>query len=48
VSHDATDGRSYEASTRLLEFHGRACTVLKSGSVKNLDVVYGCSKPVIE
>lgn len=48
VPNDAAEGWSYEGSTRLLEFHGRACEELRSGSVKDLDVVFGCAKPVIE
>lgn len=42
VAPDATNGWTYQATGRLLEFHGDACTQIKSGSVTQLDVIFGC------
>ena len=48
IAKDATNGWSYDPVTNKLSFNGSSCTQLKSGTVKDIDVVYGCAGPVIE
>jgi hypothetical protein len=45
VSRDTThqDGWDYDPSSRTLTFHGTACERLKSGQVKDAEVVFGCA-----
>lgn len=48
IHDDATgnDGWRYDAATQTLEFFGQACADLEGGRVADLDIVYGCPKPV--
>jgi hypothetical protein len=48
VASDAGDGWSYEPTTRRLRFHGSACEQVKAGAVSDIDVVYGCPRPVVD
>jgi hypothetical protein len=48
VPKDGSNGWSYDPVTKKLTFHGSACTALKGGTVKDIDIVYGCPGPVIE
>lgn len=48
IPRDPTDGWTYDSSTRSITFHGASCDLLKSGSVADIDVVYGCDEPVVE
>ncbi|MBK8010248.1 MAG: hypothetical protein IPK13_02810 [Deltaproteobacteria bacterium] len=40
-----TDGWDHEASYNRLTFYGPACDALRSGSVSELTIVYGCPLP---
>jgi hypothetical protein len=42
------DGWSFDAEAHRLRFHGDACTQIETGSVKDIDVVYGCPKPTVD
>ncbi|MFO0568420.1 MAG: vWA domain-containing protein [Polyangiaceae bacterium] len=48
VPKDGANGWSYDPVTKKLSFNGSACTTLKSGSVTDIDVVYGCPGPIVE
>ena len=41
-----TDGWHWNKTRNRVTFHGPACEKLKSGEVKDLDIVYGCNIPV--
>jgi hypothetical protein len=41
-----SEGWSYAAATRQLEFHGTVCDRLQAGTVKNIDVVFGCPRTI--
>ena len=43
-----TEGWQYDPATKQLTFYGAACTQLKSGSVMDVDVVFGCNEPTPE
>ncbi|MBK7583845.1 MAG: VWA domain-containing protein [Myxococcales bacterium] len=47
VPSDPNNGWSYDPTTNKLTFNGTACTQLKSGTVTDIDVVYGCPGPVV-
>jgi hypothetical protein len=42
---DPTNGWTYDATTNTITFHGMSCDQLKSGSVTDLQVIFGCSQP---
>lgn len=48
VPQDKThqDGWDYDETTNTVTFYGAACQSLKDGKVADLDIVYGCKKPV--
>ncbi|GMV19665.1 MAG: hypothetical protein AMXMBFR56_78890 [Polyangiaceae bacterium] len=48
VPKDSANGWSYDPVTKKLSFNGTACTQLKGGTVKDVDVVYGCPGPIVE
>lgn len=48
VPNDGANGWSYDPVTKKLSFNGASCAELKSGTVKDIDVVYGCAGPVVE
>jgi hypothetical protein len=48
VPRSDTNGWSFAADTRQFTLHGRACEDVKTGAVKDIDVVFGCPRPVIE
>jgi hypothetical protein len=48
IPQNSPDGWSYDATTQEIEFQGGACSDLQAGSVKNIDVVYGCPRPIIK
>ena len=45
VARGTTNGWDYNDATGELVFFGSACSQLKSGSVKDIDVVFGCNMP---
>jgi hypothetical protein len=45
VAQDAANGWTYDASDNSLTFHGTSCDSIKQGTVKDIDVIYACSKP---
>ena len=47
IPQNEADGWSYDSSTLQLVFHGSVCDHLQGGTVKNIDVVYGCPRPVV-
>jgi hypothetical protein len=48
VPQDTThqSGWDYDAATNTVTFYGASCQALEGGQVKDLDIVYGCKKPV--
>ncbi len=46
VPLDAVDGWTYDPVTNTISFHGGACTGIQLGTVKDVDVVFGCNVPV--
>jgi hypothetical protein len=48
IPEDATrkDGWVYDPAQQTLQFFGAACAALEGGKVADLDIVYGCNKPV--
>lgn len=48
VPRDGVDGWTYDSTTLTITFHGASCDQLKSGTVTDIDVVYGCDEPVVE
>jgi len=47
VPKDSANGWSYDPVTKKLSFNGSSCTQLKSGTVTDIDVVYGCPGPIV-
>jgi Cys-rich repeat protein len=47
VPNDANDGWTYDPMTNTVTFHGAACEAIKSGTVVDIDIVYGCNEPPI-
>jgi hypothetical protein len=47
IPADPTNGWSYDPVTKKLEFHGSACDQVKSGTITDIDVVYGCPGPLV-
>lgn len=47
IARDAThmDGWDYDAATNQVTFYGASCDSLKSGTVKDVDIVLGCDAP---
>jgi hypothetical protein len=39
------DGWAYDAATNQIVFHGAACESLRSGTVRDVDIVFGCMEP---
>lgn len=48
VPSDAANGWSFDTATRRFTLNGTACEQVKTGAVKDIDVVFGCPRPVIE
>lgn len=48
ISEDGTNGWTYDEMTMRLTFHGSSCDAITSGSVTDIDVVFGCPGPVID
>ena len=48
VASDGMHGWSYEPAAQRLRFHGDACDQIQSGAVDDIDVVYGCPRPVVD
>ena len=46
IDADAVNGWTYDAATMTLSFVGAACQQLQSGTVSDIDVVFGCAMPV--
>lgn len=46
IDPDAVNGWTYDANTMTLRFVGAACQQLQSGTVSDIDVVFGCAMPV--
>ncbi len=47
VPNDPTNGWTYDPVTNTVTFHGAACEAIKSGTVVDIDIVYGCNEPPI-
>jgi hypothetical protein len=47
VPNDPNNGWTYDPMTNTVTFHGTACEAIKSGSVVDIDIVYGCNEPPI-
>jgi hypothetical protein len=47
VPNDPVNGWTYDPMTNSVTFHGAACEAIKSGSVVDIDIVYGCNEPPI-
>lgn len=45
VPQDAQNGWSYDPATNTLTFNGTACAAIESGTVEDIDVVFGCAAP---
>jgi len=45
---DSVDGWTYDPASLTITFHGASCDLLKSGTVTDIDVVYGCDEPVVD
>jgi hypothetical protein len=45
VDEDGTNGWTYDEATNTITFNGPACDDLQSGSVTDVDVVFGCDEP---
>jgi hypothetical protein len=41
-----TNGWQYDATTNTVTFYGAACTEIESGTVTDVEVVFGCDEPV--
>ena len=48
VPRSDANGWSFDPESRKFTLHGPACEQVRTGAVKDIDVVYGCPKPVIE
>lgn len=46
IPMDPVNGWTFDPNTNTLSFHGAACEALKSGTVMDVDVVYGCDIPI--
>jgi hypothetical protein len=42
-----TNGWDYDPATNRITFYGKACSDLKDGTVKKIDVVFGCKQPPV-
>lgn len=47
IPSDPQDGWTYDPMTNTVTFHGSACEAIKSGTVVDIDIVYGCNEPPI-
>lgn len=47
VPNDPNNGWTYDPVTNTVTFHGAACEAIKSGTVVDIDIVYGCNEPPI-
>ena len=45
IPNSVTNGYTYDPATNTVTFHGAACESLKSGSVTDVSVVFGCPFP---
>jgi hypothetical protein len=48
VERDDADGWSFDPATRHFALNGKSCESVKTGAVKDIDVVFGCPRPIIE
>ena len=48
VERDDPDGWLYDSVTNQVRFLGASCTALQTGTVTDIDVVFGCPQPVVE
>ena len=48
IERSTVNGWSYEPATRRLQFNGTVCDAVKSGTVTDIDVVYGCPQPTVD
>ena len=46
VPRDGNNGWTHDPVTNTITFHGPACDAIKNGTVKDVDVVFGCNVPV--
>jgi len=46
VPRDPNNGWTYDPVTNTITFHGPACDAIKSLTVTDVDVVFGCNVPV--
>jgi hypothetical protein len=47
VPNEPNDGWTYDPMTNTVTFHGAACEAIKSGTIVDIDIVYGCNEPPI-
>lgn len=47
VPNEPNNGWTYDPMTNTVTFHGAACEAIKSGTVVDIDIVYGCNEPPI-
>jgi hypothetical protein len=45
IPSDPAQGWQYDPATNQITFYGSSCQALQSGSVSDVDVVYGCTEP---
>jgi hypothetical protein len=45
IPADPAQGWQYDPATNQITFYGASCEALQSGSVSDVDVVYGCTEP---
>ena len=48
VANDPTNGWTFDPASGTLHFHGAACDGIRSGTVTDIDVVFGCPGPVLD
>ncbi|MCA9657047.1 MAG: VWA domain-containing protein [Myxococcales bacterium] len=46
IPNDPNDGWVYDPVSNTIKFVGGACTMIKDGTVYDVDIVYGCNAPI--
>lgn len=47
IPNDPVNGWTYDPATNSVTFHGTSCDDIKSGTVVDVDIVYGCNMPPV-
>ena len=47
VPVDGTNGWTYDPTTNSVTFHGASCDAVQTGTVTEIDIVYGCPMPPV-